>query len=238
MGWQDQIIAPERKTPPRRRIRYVCPGLCRFASMVSTLAVALGSYYGGVVLFGLEAFDWSAPSWTGKRVGLIIASAVLGLIAGLFGFGAAMTLEVRSERLNILLTTLWQFLAIGLMVWTVVIVFAMYFSLGTEETGEAVKLFGFERAIVHIFITGSIVGLLMGIAYLLALIIDVPVMGGFAFAAAISLMATRWHYAVYDIAGTGWIVAGLITSALVFLLAPTMIARDQEERRLILERTQ
>lgn len=235
MSWQDQIIAPERKTPTSGRIRYPCPGLCRFAGMVSFLVVALGIYHGGMALFGLEPLDWDAPSWTAKHVGLVVAGSVFGLIAGLLGFGAAMTIEVRSDRLNSLFITLWQFLVGGGMVWLLVIGFAMSFSLGSEESREAVLLFGVQQAFLHVIATGCILGLLMGFAYFLAPIIRLPVVGYLAFAVTISLLAAKWHYGVYEIDGTAWVVAGLFTPALVLFIAPSMIARDQQQRRLILE---
>ncbi len=235
MSWQDQFIAPQRESPPNRRIRYPCPGLCRFAGMVSFIVVALGIYYGGTALFGLEPLNWNAPSWTAKHVGLVIAGIVFGLIAGLFGFGGAMTIKVRSERLNTLFITLWQFLAIGGMVWILVIGTAMSVSLGGEESREAIMLFGAERASLHVIATGCVLGLLMGFAFFIAPIIHLPVVGYLAFAVTTSLLAARWHYGVYDIAGTAWVVAGLITPTLVLVFAPSMIARDQQQRRLILE---
>lgn len=235
MNWQNQIVTPQRATPPKVNIRNPCPGLCRFACMASFLVVGLGIYYGGVRLFGLEPLDWGAPAWTAKHVALVAAGVVGGMLAGLFGFAHAMTIEVRDERWNRLFITLWQFLANGSMVWILAIGIAMSVSLGRDGAKEAVLSFGPERAILHVAGTGCAVGLLTGIVFFISPIIRLPFLAYFSITATISLLAARWHYQVYDIDGIAWLVAGLIVPVLLLVFAPAMIARDQQQRRLVME---
>ncbi len=237
MSWQDQIVSPERRTPPKVDIRFPCPGLCRFACMVGFLVVGLGIYYGGSALLGIERLDWAAPVWTGKHVGLVGAGVVFGLIAGLIGFGLAMTIEVRSERLNTLFITLWQFLVNSSMVWLLAIGLAMSVSLGGEGAQQAFVLFGAERAALHVIATGSAVGLLMGVVFFISPIVRLPFLGYLAFSVTVSLLAARWHYQVYEMDGRAWIVVGLIVPVILLVMASAMIARDQQQRKLILERT-
>ncbi len=237
MDWQNKIIAPKRHKPPKVRIRYPCPALSRFSGMASFLVVGLGIYYGGTAFLGLEPLDWAAPVWTAKHVGLVAAGILLGALGGLLGFAFAMTIEVRNERLSDLFIVLWQFLANGGLVWVMAIGTAMSVSLGKEEAKAAVIHFGAERAFVHVVATGSVVGLLLGIAFLLALIIRLPFIGYLAFSVPVSLFAARWQLNTYGIDGKSWIVVGLVIPPLLLALTPPMITRDRRQRRLVMEQS-
>lgn len=235
--WSSKIILPKRDQPTKVDIRYPCPGLCRFACMVSFMVVSLGVYYGGTTLLGLERLDWAAPAWTGKHVGLVVAAILLAIMAGLLGFAFVMTIPVRSERLNHFYIVLWQFLANGSLIWVMAIGIAMSVSLGNEEAKAVVLHFGAERAIFHVVGTGSVVGLLLGVAFFLAPIIRLPFVAYLAFSATVTLLAARWHYSAYGIEGQAWIAAGLVTPVLLLIFTPSMIERDRRQRRIVTEQS-
>lgn len=235
--WSNKTILPKRDKPPKVNIRYPCPGLCRFAGMVSFMTVGLGVYYGGTALLGLERLDWVAPVWTGKLIGLVLVAGLLGMLAALLGFAYTMTIEVRSELLNHLYIVLWQFLANGSLLWFMAIGTAMSVSLGKEAAKAAVLRFGAERATLHVVGTGSIIGLLLGVAFFLAPIIRLPFVAYLAFSATVTLLAAKWHYSVYGIEGHAWIAAGLATAILLLIFTPSMIERDRRQRRLVTEQS-
>jgi len=235
--WSNKTIQPQRDKPPKVNIRYPCPGLCRFAGMVSFMVVSLGVYYGGTALLGLERLDWAVPAWTGKHVGLVVAAVLLAMLAGLLGFAFAMTVTVRSERWNHFYIVLWQFLANGSLIWVMAIGMAMSVSLGKEEAKTAVLRFGAERAMLHVVGTGSVIGLLLGVAFFLAPIIRLPFIAYLAFSETVLLLAARWHYSVYGIEGQAWIAAGLVTAILLLIFTPSMIERDRRQRRLVTEQS-
>jgi len=205
--------------------------------MVSFLVVGLGLYFGGAALLGMERLDWVTPVWTAKHVGLVAASLVLGVLAGLTGFAYAISIEVRNERLNDLLIVLWQFLANGSLDWVLTMGIAMSVSLGREEAKAAVLQFGAERATIHVVGTGCVVGLLLGAAFFLAPIIRLSLIGYLTFSATVSLVAARWHFYTYRIEGKSWIVAGMVVPILLLLLAPSMVERDRRQRRLMTEQS-
>lgn len=235
MDWQNRTISPKQHTPPKVHIRYPCPGLCRFAGTISFLVAGLGVYYGGTALFGLEHLDWVAPAWTAKHVFLLVVAIIFSALAGLLGFGYAMTIEVRNERISDLFIVLWQFLANGGMLWVVIIGIAMTVSMGQEAAKAAVLHFGAERATVHVAATGSIIGLVLGAAFFLAPIIRLPFIGYLAFSISLSLIAAGWHFHIYGIEGKSWVIAGVIIPILLLLFAPPWIERDRRQRRLTME---
>jgi hypothetical protein len=201
------------------------------------MVVGLGIFYGGTRLFGIDSLNWSDPVWTMKHIGLVAAGIVLGGISTVFGFGAMMMVEVRSERLNDLFIVLWQFLANGSLAWIVVIGAAMSFTLGKEEAKAAVVAFGPQRAVIHVALTGCVVALLQGFLFFLRLSIRVPFVGYLAFSLFVSLSAARWHFNLYAIEGKAWIYAGSVVPILLLILAPPMIVRDQQQRRLVMEQS-
>jgi hypothetical protein len=205
--------------------------------MVSFLAVGLGTYYGGITLFGLARLDWAAPAWSAAHVGLIAAGSLLGALAGLFGFAYAMTVEVRSERLSDFFIVVWQFLANGSMVWLLALGIAMSVSLGREEAKTAVLRFGTERATIHVVGTGIVVGLLCGTTFFLCLINRLPVMCYLIPSTTVSLLAAHSHFHAYRIESGIWVIAGLVVPILLLLSTPSMIERDRRQRRLVLERS-
>lgn len=205
--------------------------------MVSFLIVGFGLYYGGTALLGLQQLDMAAPAWTPKHVGLVAAAMLLGCLAGFIGFAYAMTVEVRSERLNHLFIVLWHFLANGNIIWTITIGIAMSLTLGREEAKAAVLAFGAERATIYLVGIGSIVGLLQGAAYFAAPIIRLSFIAYFAFSLVITLSAARWHFSIYGIGGKWWVVAGVVIPGLLLLFTPLMIERDRRQRRLAMERS-
>jgi hypothetical protein len=205
--------------------------------MVSFLVVSLVVFYGGIKLFGLQPLDWASPAWTGKHVALVVAGVLLGGLASLLGFGLAMTIEVRNENLNDLFITLWQYLANGALLWVLSLGIAMSLALGRQEAKEAVLHFGAVRATIHIVGTGSVVGLLLGVAFYIARIIRMRFLPYLAFSAGVSLLAARWHFLVYGIESRWWVAAGILVPFLLLLFAPSMIERDRRQRRLVTEQS-
>ncbi len=235
MDWQSRKISPTRETPPRVLIRYPCPGLCRFFGMVGFLVVSFIAFYGGIAEFGLEPIDWAAPAWTWKHFALIAIAVVLGGMASLVGFGLALTIKVRSERLSDLFIVLWQHLANVTVLWVVAVGLAMTLALGQNQAHAAIIDFGAERATIHALGTGGLLGVLLGLALYLAPIIRLPFLLYLAFSVGVSLLAARWHFAVYGIQSHWWVAAGILVPILSLLVAPPMIERDRRQRRLAME---
>lgn len=234
-NWSNQVIYPNRDKPSKVDIRYPCPGVSRFLGMVSFLIVGLGIYNGGISLFNLKQLNWSAPVWTWQQLCLIVAACIFGIIAGFIGFGYGMTIKVRNEHLNDCLIILWQFLANGSIIWVTTIGIAMSLTLGKVEAKAMVLNFGIERATVYVLGTGSILGLLLGITFFVTKILRIPFILYLSFSIFISLLAARWHYQLYNIQGRGWVFAGIITIILLLFFTPSMIRRDQQQRKLIKE---
>lgn len=237
MDWNSRLIAPKEKQPPKVNTLYPCPGLCRLACTISFLVVGLGGYYLGIYVFGLESLNWAAPVWTAKHVGLVAVCFIFGAIAGLSGFAYAMKIEVQSERLSNFIIVLWQFLANGSLYWLFMIGIAMSVSMGKDEAKIAVLNFGAELATLHVVATGSVVSLLMGVAFFLAEVIRLPFIVYIVFSATVSLFAARWHFLVYGIQGQSWIAVGMVVPIFLTIFAPSMIERDRRQRRLAMEQS-
>lgn len=237
MDWRSRTLSPHHEAPPKVHIRYPCPGLFRFAGMTGFLAVGLGIYYGGIELFGLPQLDMAAPAWTAKHVGLMVAGVLLGGMAGLLTAALAMTIEVRNERVSDLFIILWQYVANASIIWFGMIGLAMSIALGSDGAKRAVLDFGAERATLHVVATGCAVGLLLGAAFFLGPLLRLPMIGYLAFSITVSMVAARWHFAVYGIAGKAWMIAGVALPVLLLLVTPSMIARDRQQRRVMMEQS-
>ena len=234
---RNRIISPKRTEPYKVQIRYPCPGIYRFAGMVSFLIVSVGLYYAGTWLFGLKPLIWAAPAWTTKHVILITVCIIFGLLAALIGSAVATTIEVRSERINNLFIILWQYLANTSLIWMTGVGLAMTISLGQQAAKVAVIQFGMERAVFHVIGTGCVLGLIIGIVRFLSPIIRIPFLVFFAFTVTITLLAAKWHFDTYGIQGKSWIAAGIIIPFLLQIFTPPMILRDHKQRQLLMEQS-
>jgi hypothetical protein len=238
MYWQKRVISPHTRPAAGRKIRYPCPGLFRFFGMAGFLIVAAAVYYGGTQLLGLKRLDWAAPAWTTKHVWLLIAAFILGGLAGLMSAAYGLSINVRNERTNYLLIVLWQFLAVTSTFWVGNIGVAMSISLGVKEAKAAVIRYGAERSILHVIGTGSAIGLVMGIYFYICLTRGIPYIIYFLSSAVLILFAAHWHFDTYDIHGKAWIGGGLAVLLMTLLIAPAMIARDLQQRGVVMETMQ
>ena len=233
--WSKKTISPKRDYIPKVHIRYPCPGLFRFSGMVCFMAAALLTYYGGLNTFGLEPLDWRNPAWTGKHIGVIVAAIVFGLIGGLIGAASAMRIEVRNERLSDFYIILWQFIANTMLPWIAAIGIALTITYGKAEAREIVFQVGAEKATLLLFGSSAIVGLVAGILFFISEVKRLPFIFYLIFSVTISLLTAKWQLGIYGIHGIAIWIVGILIPFVILLFAPSMIARDRQQRKIAME---
>jgi hypothetical protein len=235
MPWENRLLTPERQQPPKVNITHPCPGLCRFAFAAAFFVVGLLIYYGGQKLLHVPPIDWSAPHWTGKHVMLLVVGLLVGGVAGLLAFGGCIMVPVRSFLLNELLTVLWQFVFNGSFAWFVLIGIAMSASAGKENAKAIVIHYGAEKATLVAIGLGCLISTIQGFVFFLAPLVRLRLVPYLVFCMGVALAAARWDYHIFGIVGRGWIVAGILHPLALLLLAPPMIQRDRQQRRLVMQ---
>ena len=71
--------------------------------------------------------------------------------------------------------------------------------------------------------------------FFLAPLVRLRIAAYLVFCMGVALAAARWDYHVFAITGKAWIVAGLLHPIALLILAPAMIQRDRQQRRLVMQ---
>jgi hypothetical protein len=233
--WQTRTVAPPRDAPPKVDIRNPSPGLCRPMGMILFLAAGFGCYYGGLSVLGLTPLNWAAPAWTGKHVLLVTVSMLLACIAGVIGQGAALLIDVSSDRANDFFITIWQFFANGTMLWLLIVGTAMSIALGREEAKDAVIRYGAEQSTLLVVGVGGVTSLFVALLHFATRVLRLPALIFLVTSLAAIFMAARWHLAIYGIHGNWWIGVGIVFLVLLIPSALSMMARDHQQRNIVRE---
>lgn len=233
--WSNKTISPKRDYIPKVNIHYPCPGLFRCAFMVCSMAIGITTYYLGFKTLGLEPLDWLHPAWTSKHIGVIIASIVFSLVAGLIGAANAMKVEVRSERLSDFYIIVWQFIANTMFTWIFAIGIVLSITYGKEEAKEVVFQVGAEKATFLLFGSSIIVGLVTGILFFISELKKLPFTFYLFFSVTTSLLMVKLQLGIFGIHGIAIWIVGILIPFVILLFAPAMITRDRQQRKIAVE---
>ena len=239
MSWNRKIIAPADGRMVRPQFLFASPGLCRFLGTLGSLLSGMTVYFGGIRVLGLKPLDFVAPEWTAMHIILLVASLIAMGLASLFCFALAATIKVRSERVNDLFNVLWQFLANGSILWLVVLGAALTFALGREEARAFIQLAVAETSLSYVtlsvFIPGTCMGLLLGLAYFLTINGKFPFSLFVFHAFVLPLGVAYLYFLYYGLDCQWWILPGVAFPLLLRLFVPPLIERDRQQRRMIQE---
>lgn len=239
MGWNKKVIAPAEEKAKGPQFLYSCPGLCRFFGALGSLTSGLVVFFGGIRLFGLKPLDLTSPDWTAGHIALLVAAIVVMWLASVQCFTLASTIQIRSELLDDFFNVLWQFLANGSMTWVIVLGVAISLALGREEAKALIQSSVTETSVVFVTLSvllpGICLGLLLGVPYFLAINNRFPFLLFITDAIIMPLGAAYLYFIYYGIDSWWWILPGIAFPLLLLIVAPPMIQRDRQQRRIILE---
>ena len=93
----------------------VSPALIRTCGCIGFLFLGLGSLYLGKRIFDLN-LNFCMLSWSNlgiRGVALIVVAFILALIGMGIGLGIGGSIEVKSEKTDFVISSLWQYVANG-----------------------------------------------------------------------------------------------------------------------------
>ena len=233
--WTKKTIAPTREKPPSVDLRFSCPGLFRFAFIITYAVVGSLVYYGGIFLFHLDRANLKTGHEKGLFLTVFIAAAVIGGIAALVAFINTAKIQIQSERLSDFFIVMFQFIFVGLVTWFFIIGFAMSIYLGKTEAQAAVRDLGLVRSALYILLFGSLFGVITGLLFFLFLEKWLHILLSIILSTCTAIILAKWHLHEYGVIGYIPWVSGIIITALLLFFAPGLVYRDRQQRRVVSE---
>jgi hypothetical protein len=234
MAWNTKIIEPKRPKPPKRDMRGVSPALTRFFGAVGFISASLGTMHLGSRWLSLPPNFWIAGNLSGKAI-LVIASAfVFGFLGMIFGWGAAASIDVRSESANHLVNVLWHYLANGTLIWMFVVTMVLTKVVGRNNAVAFVKQFGEWRFGWTLIGMASAVSVLSGVLLLVTRQLrhdkKPQLIKCWIILAPVSFAASYQQFALLQVETFWWLMLGAVFPPLLIGVSAWTIERDRWSR--------
>jgi len=222
-------------------MKTVSPALMRFCGMVGFLSFGLGSFYLGNKVFDLGLSFWII-SWSelgAKEIAFIVGAFVLGFLGMFIGWGIGISIKVRSETTDFVISSLWHYLANGSILWILIWIMYLTKTIGKENAREFAESVGTLPWICLFAI--PTVGWLLIAGFLIligllnerhkpmllpCLIPSVPIVTGMNY--------IQLH--LFGMEGNAWIVMGIVMPIILIPFCTFMIMRDKFQRWQIMSR--
>lgn len=243
MNWNQEVIEPNRrstndsmKTPGR--YRHASPPLIRFSFSLAFLIAGLGTWRLGQWLLGLPEGIWNVPTWDAKTVCLLVVSLVAAMIGGVVGMGLGIAIQVKNERVNETLIVLWQHLATGLVLWSLLLAMVLTKVYGKarmqEFAHQASAAFWWET--FAIAAGGALcIGLVTVLWDLLKRDVKSGILSRVLLAAPIGLLMGHLQTSLLPGQPSHWIFLGIAFPMTLVPAAGFFVNRDRRQRRQILD---
>jgi len=219
------------------------PALMRVCGCIGFLFFGLGFMYLGNSIFNLNLNLWML-SWSdlgAKGITLTIAAFILAIIGMGIGLGIGASIEVKNEKTDFIISSLWHYVANGSIIWVLVWIMYLTKTIGRENAKEFTESVGVLPWICLFAI--PIVGCLLIARLLLSigllnerrkptllpcLISSVPIVMGMSY--------IQLH--LFQMSGYSWIVMGLLIPVVLIPLCAFMMMRDKFQREQIIQQIQ
>ncbi len=224
-------------------MKRVSPALVRACGFLGFILFGLGAIHLGNAFFRLRLDLWNPPvsGWGAKGLALVAASFLVGLFGIVTGWAVGASIEVRSPKVDHVISIVWHYNANGCIIWMTFSVIALLLTIGREHAKEFVRSFGAFRLSAVILGTATVGSWLIALTFYLT---RAMVMRGSAIGDPLSRflpMAVGLCMGVLQCKAFGvslfpGIVSGLI---LPYILIPTsayMMARDEFQKRAMLSK--
>ena len=239
MGWNTRIIRPEESTPPKRDIGAVSPALTRFFGMLGFTTIGLGTIALGCLWLNLPTDFWTAGNLSGRAIGLIAVSVVLGFVGMLLGCGLAAAIPVRSERGDHTVSALWHFLANGSLIWYFLVTMVLAKVVGPENAKAFVRRYGEWRLAWTIIGPATAVSMFTGALLLVTHQLDhrnkPRLFSCWLIAAPGALAASYFQFLWLRVESPWWLMIGALFPLLAVSISAWTIERDRTLRQRLVE---
>ena len=218
----------------------ISPALIRMWGWLGFMFFGLFSFHLGNKIFGLNLNFWTS-SWSqfgGKEIGLVVVSFIFAIVGMVIGWGIGTSIEVKNEKTDFIISSLWHYLASGTIVW--IFLWTMYLSktIGKENIKQFTQQLGSTFSISLLII--PFIGCLL-IASLLLLIgllnqRHKPILLACLIPSLpVSLIMSHIQVSLFRIEGYGWILIGILMPLILIPLSSLMITRDKFQRQQLKE---
>lgn len=240
MTWQKKIISPSKPKYIKKRLNFSSPPLMRFIGSIGFATLGLGTFYLLQHISGINPDIWNSPKWDLKFIVLLIASSIIGVLGGLFGFFLGASIQVKSERVNHSLSVLWHYLANGTLIWLFLLALSLNKIYGKEKTNLFIDTVGGWYFTIYTIGIVTLGTLLIGLTLLLTGTLKEHTKPNFFMCLILSFPITMaMGYVQYFLIGVHsnlWIFMGIAQSAMLHPVSIYFINRDKDQRRQIMER--
>ena len=215
------------------------PALMRTCGCIGFLLLGLGSLHLGNKILNLDLSIWML-SWSdlgAKGIGLIILALILALVGNIIGLGIGAGIEVRSEKVDFVISSFWHYVANGSILWFVVWVMYLTKTIGKENAKQFSENVG-ELPWICMFVIPMAGFLLMaGLLLLIGLLNDrhKPMLLSCLIPSIPIAMAMSYiQLHLFGLTGHSWMVMGLIMPVVLIPFCTFMIVRDKFQRAQII----
>lgn len=211
----------------------ISPSLCRLLGGIGFIGASMGFFYGlnGALGLGLETASWATFGLKGWL--LFAGAAVVGIVFMLAGYFIGAGIRVESERADFFISSVWHFLAFGVIAWILLWGIWLRVKLGAdmEKTmSEWLK----QEGPLHVTLKFLGPGLAASVASgVIGGVVYRSAAGVFLGTLACYLLAGYFQTAIYGMPSWGWIFIGIVAAAATMFLAAVFIQRDAKERMRI-----
>jgi len=200
-------------------------------------AVALLAFNGMAAMLNLDR-NFLQATWGFKEI-VTVAASLIGMLAGFaLGLGVGMSIDVRSENKNHILTVLWHYVANGMILWVALLSFLLARTLGQQGTMGLFERLGLWHS--SLLIAGNGAFWCMAIAGLLLMTRQQSLrskprfLPRFLLALPLSVAMGYTQFRLLGLSGNEWVIISCVFPLILLPLSVQMIARDLWQRQEIL----
>jgi hypothetical protein len=239
MVWDKTIILPK---PPnieaKRQIRYLSPPLMRFCGALGINICGFGVLCIGTSLFGLNPIWRINSNWDWKVILLVVISIIAAIIGFIIGIRIGLNINVKSERINHIMSVLWHYLATGGIIWVILSLFCINKIFGKDGIKQYLIEFdevNFSVICISIGIGGCIlIGAFLLLTGLLKQNSKPKALSCIFLALPVTSAMGFLQFYLLGINSPYWIFMGILLPFILIPIAAFMINRDDEQHLQIL----
>lgn len=212
--------------------RAPCPGLMRLFGMAGFLIVGLSTLRAAARAAGIEDDLWQISTWNTTHVLVLWGSIAAGVLGGLIGAAAGVSIPVRDIATCEAVTVLWHSTFTASAVWIVAALYALRKAWGIDQLVAYVHQpnNGFVGRLIW---SGALCGLAIGVLWIVsrAIPVDGKIRSGrFVGAAAAGAAALGlWAHRVWQLPAGDCIVCAVVFTVGLVQACAFLIGRDRRE---------
>ncbi len=233
------IIWPKGNGKNGTKARAISPALVRFFSLIVSIVFLIGTLFVANKTLGIEINLDNIP--VGEiNIQLVIVSLIFLFIGMQLGAAIGSLIEVRSEKLNHVFSTLWHYNSQGYILWSLILICFLSKSLGKEgivswakSSKQSLLLFYF---IIVVLVGCTLIGSFLLLTGQLKKDEKPKLMQCIISAIPIAIVMGYVQLRLFHLDSFAWLVMGIIFPLMLIPAAAFTMERDKQLRAKIMKR--